>query len=162
MISGTADRPAQKEPGWFRPRALGAFVARVLLGLTFGMAGWWKVFDLGALEHARRLFVEPYAGTLLPAWSLWAAGTAVPFAELAAGALLVVGWRRRAAAFALGGVLILVTFGHLLVEPLFATHEHILPRTLLLLAALMLFDDDHWSLDAWLSRRRDSRGVGDA
>ena len=67
------------------PRALVVFVARGVLGLVFFMAGWWKVFEMGALEHARSLFVGPYAESWLPAWALWAAGTAVPFVELIAG-----------------------------------------------------------------------------
>src|SRR5882672_892095 len=84
--------------------------ARLILGLIFFMAGVFKVFQLGPLQHARRLFVEPYAQTFLPRWSLWATGAAVPVVELAAGALLLIGWRTRPALFALGGVLVLVTF----------------------------------------------------
>jgi hypothetical protein len=76
-----------------RRRAWAMFVARVILGLIFGMAGCWKVFSLGPIEHARQLFVVPYAGTVLPAWSLWAIGTVIPFVELVAGALLFIGWR---------------------------------------------------------------------
>ncbi|MGZ6134276.1 MAG: DoxX family membrane protein, partial [Myxococcaceae bacterium] len=85
--------------------------ARLILAFIFFMAGAWKVFSLGPLEHARRLFVEPYAHTFLPAWSLWATGVVVPFVELFAGALLLVGFRTREALLALGGVLVLVTFG---------------------------------------------------
>ena len=44
--------------------------ARGILGLIFLMAGIYKVFQLGPMEHARRLFVDPYAETFLPAWSL--------------------------------------------------------------------------------------------
>jgi len=49
------------------------------------MAGWWKTFDLGPAEHARRLFVEPYADTWLPVWLLWASGTMILIVELVAG-----------------------------------------------------------------------------
>ena len=136
------------------PRALAAFVARVVLGLMFFMAGWWKVFDLGPVGHAESLFVEPYADTWLPEWSLWATGVLVPFLELFGGALMLVGWKRRAAAFALGGVLILVTFGHLLAEPLFAFDAHVIPRTVLLVLVLALHEEDAWSVDAFVKRRR--------
>ena len=44
----------------------------------------------------------------------------MPFVELIAGGLMLAGWMRWPAALGLGGVLILVTFGHLLAEPLFA------------------------------------------
>ena len=59
-------------------RAWALLIARWILGLIFFMAGFWKVFSLGPLEHARRLFVEPYIHTFLPRWALWATGTVVP------------------------------------------------------------------------------------
>ena len=136
------------------PRALAAFVARAILGLIFFMAGWWRVFTLGAVQHARSVFVEPYGETWLPEWALWATGTAVPFVELVGGGLMLVGWMRWPAALGLGGVLVLVTFGHLLAEPLFAFNAHVVPRTVLLIVVLALFAEDRWSVDAWRERRR--------
>lgn len=94
-------------------------IARLILGLIFFMAGVWKVFTLGPLEHARRLFVEPYAESFLPAWSLWTTGTVIPVVELTAGALVILGLFTRPALLALGAVLVAVTFGHLLDEPLY-------------------------------------------
>ena len=136
-------------------RTAAIFFARVILGLIFFMAGWWKVFDLGALEHARRLFVEPYAKTLLPVWSLWVTGTTIPFVELVAGALLLIGLRTRAALYALGGVLVVVTFGHLLLEPLYEFHTHVIPRLALLLFVLVMPpEEDRVSVDYWMASRR--------
>lgn len=129
--------------------------ARLVLGLIFLVAGVWKVFTLGPFEHARRLFVEPYAHTFLPRWSLWATGVAVPWVELLAGGLLLVGLRTRAALLALGGVLVLVTFGHLLLEPLYEFHTHVIPRLALLIFVLVMpRSEDVYSVDAWLARRR--------
>jgi hypothetical protein len=34
------------------------------------MAGVWKVFQLGPLEHARKYFL-PFSDTFLPVWPLW-------------------------------------------------------------------------------------------
>ena len=133
-------------------------MARAILGLTFFMAGWWKVFTVGAVTHSRSGFVAPYADTWLPEWALWATGTAVPFVELLGGGLLLAGWLRWPAALGLGGVLVLVTFGHLLAEPLFAFDAHVLPRTILLVVALALFHEDRWSVDGWLERRRARSG----
>ena len=133
------------------PKCWAVFVARVILGLIFSMAGLWKVFELGAIQHARGLFVEPYAGTFLPVWSLWLTGVTVPFVELAGGAMMLVGWKRLPAALGLGGVLILVTFGHLLAEPLYAFNTHVVPRAVLLVLVLALFEDDRLSVDAWIS-----------
>lgn len=136
-------------------RTWAMFFARSILGFIFFMAGFWKVFDLGPLEHARRLFVEPYAQTFLPRWSLWATGTTVPIIELVAGALVLIGWHTRVALLALGGVLVLVTFGHLLLEPLYEFHTHVIPRAALLLFLLVMPQgDDKISMDHWLEGRR--------
>ncbi len=78
----------------------------------------------------------------------------MPFVELVGGGLMLVGWLRWPAALGLGGVLVLVTFGHLLAEPLFAFNAHVLPRTILLVVALALFHEDRWSVDGCLRRRR--------
>jgi uncharacterized membrane protein YphA (DoxX/SURF4 family) len=138
-------------------RAWALLFAREVLGLIFFMAGVYKVFDLGPLGHARKYFL-PYADTFLPVWSLWAAGVVVPFVELGGGALLILGWRIREALVALGGVLVLVTFGHLLKEPLYPFHEHVIPRLALLLFVLLLPpDDDAYSVDGLLRRRRGAR-----
>jgi uncharacterized membrane protein YphA (DoxX/SURF4 family) len=134
-------------------RSWAILFARLILAFIIFMAGAWKVFSLGPLEHARRLFVEPYAHTFLPRWALWATGTVVPFVELAAGGLLLVGYRTRAALLALGGVLVLVTFGHLVKDPLYEFHTHVIPRTALLLFVLaMPAAEDRFSIDGW--RRR--------
>ena len=136
-------------------RAWAILFARAILGLIFFMAGFWKVFQLGPLQHARRFFIEPYAQSFLPRWSLWATGVTVPVVELVAGALLLVGWRVRVALIALGGVLVLVTFGHLLADPLYEFHTHVIPRAaLLLLLLVMPRGDDRLSVDQWLTRRR--------
>jgi hypothetical protein len=48
-----------------------------------------------------------------------------------------------------------VTFGHLLKEPLYEFHTHVIPRLALLLFVLMLpREDDLFSLDYLLGRRR--------
>ena len=129
--------------------------ARGVLGLIFFMAGVWKVFTLTPVGHAHRYFVDPYADTFLPNGALWALGVTVPVVELVAGALLLAGWRVREASIALGGVLLVVTFGHLVKEPLYAFHTHVIPRLALLLF-VMLFprEADRLSLDALLARRR--------
>ena len=135
-------------------RSWAIFFARVILGLIFFMAGVWKVFTLTPAGHARQLFVEPYAETFLPTWALWAVGTIVPIVELLAGALLILGLWTQPALLGLGGVLVVVTFGHLVAEPLYPFHTHVIPRTALLLFVLVMpREEDRYSFDAWLSRR---------
>lgn len=135
-------------------RTWAILIARIMLGLIFFMAGFWKVFTFGPVQHALRLFVEPYANTFLPTWSLWVVGTVVPVVELVAGALLVIGLRTRMALLGLGGVLLVVTFGHLLAEPLYQFNTHVIPRTALLLFLLtMPSSEDRISVDGWLAGR---------
>ena len=135
-------------------RSWAILFARLILGLIFFMAGLYKVFDLGPLEHARKYFL-PYSDTFLPVWSLWATGVIIPFIELIAGALVILGIRTREALVALGFVLALVTFGHLLKEPLYEFHTHVIPRLALLLFLLLLpREDDRFSIDYFLGRRK--------
>ena len=50
-----------------------------------------------------------------------------------------------------------MTFGHLLAEPLFAFDTHVVPRTVLLVVAAVLFQEDRWSVDGWRERRSSDR-----
>jgi uncharacterized membrane protein YphA (DoxX/SURF4 family) len=141
------------EQSKFSGRSWALLFARLVLGLIFFMAGVWKVFQLGPFQHARKYFL-PFADTFLPVWSLWAVGVTIPFVELITGALVIIGLRVREALIALGFVLAIVTFGHLLKEPLYEFHTHVIPRLALLLFVLMLpRDDDRFSLDYLLARR---------
>jgi len=135
-------------------RSWALLFARLVLGLIFFMAGFWKVFQLGPLQHARKYFL-PFADTFLPVWSLWAVGVAIPFFELTAGGLVILGLRVREALIALGLVLAIVTFGHLLKEPLYEFHTHVIPRLALLLFILVLpREDDRFSVDHLLARQK--------
>jgi uncharacterized membrane protein YphA (DoxX/SURF4 family) len=135
-------------------RAWANLFARLVLGLIFFMAGVMKVFQLGPLNHARKYFL-PFSDTFLPVWSLWTTGVVIPFVELIAGALVILGLRVREALIALGFVLAIVTFGHLLREPLYEFHTHVIPRLALLLFILLLpRDDDRFSLDHLIALRR--------
>jgi thiosulfate dehydrogenase (quinone) large subunit len=134
-------------------RALAVLFARLVLGLIFFMAGMWKVFQLGPIEHARKYFL-PFSDTFLPIWSLWVVGAAIPVIELVAGAMVIIGLRTRDALFALGAVLAIVTFGHLLREPLYDFSGHVIPRLALLLFLLWTQDTDRFSLDYLLRSRR--------
>ena len=139
-------------------RAWAILFARLVLGLIFFMAGVMKVFQLGPLNHARKYFL-PFADTFLPVWSRWATGVVIPFVELIAGALVILGLRVREALVALGFVLAVVTFGHLLKEPLYEFHTHVIPRLALLLFIFLLpRADDRFSLDYLVTRftRRDT------
>jgi len=136
-------------PNW----AWAILFARLVLGLIFFMAGVYKVFQQGAIEHARQWFL-PYSDTFLPVWSLWAMGVTIPFVELIAGAMVIVGLRTRDALVALGFVLAVVTFGHLLKVPLYEFHTHVIPRLALLLVIMLPpREADRFSVDHFLEIR---------
>jgi uncharacterized membrane protein YphA (DoxX/SURF4 family) len=137
---------------WMRTWAV--FCARVVLGLIFGMAGYDKVFVMTPFGHAERLFTVPYADSWIPYWLLLVTGVTIPFVELVFGWLLVIGWRIRDAMIALGLILILVTYGHLLANPIFSFSAHVIPRLALLAFVSFVPREVDWlSADAWLARR---------
>ena len=128
--------------------------ARMVLGLMFGMAGWGKVFKMGPVAHAHRYFVDPYASSWIPGFLLWAFGLAIPFVELAAGWMVFAGLFERPALIALGCVLAIVTYGHLLKDFLHEFHTHVIPRLALLVFILaMPREQDVLSLDHLLGGR---------
>ena len=135
-------------------RAWAILFARLVLGLIFGMAGWGKVFKLGAVAHAHRYFLDPFASSWIPTWLLWALGVAIPFVELLAGWLIVTGLLVRPSLIALGCLLAIVTYGHLLRDFLYEFHTHVIPRLALVLFILaMPREQDVLSLDHWLGQR---------
>lgn len=132
------------------------FFARWVMGLTFFMAGWFKVFTLGPTAHAQRFFVDGFADTWIPLWLLWTLGWAIPWLELVAGALVCLGFRVRESAVVLGLILVAVTYGHLLAEPLFSLTDHIFVRlTLLCFVLASPAERDALGVDGWLAVRRE-------
>lgn len=77
--------------GWHGHQWLG-LIARVYLGLVFVIACWHKILDpqMFALDVATYQF--------LPLWAVNGFALALPWVELLAGAMLVLGFRARAAA----------------------------------------------------------------
>ena len=136
-------------------RSWALLFARAVLGLIFLMVGVYKVFQMGPLEHAHKFFVEPYSNTFLPPWALWIVGTIIPIIELVSGAFVVLGFRTRDALISLGLVLVTVTFGHLLKEPFYEFHTHVIPRLALLLFVLLVPREyDRISIDYFLMQRK--------
>jgi len=69
---------------------------------------------------------------------------------------VILGLRTREALIALGFVLAIVTFGHLLKEPLYEFHTHVIPRLALLLFVFMLpREDDRFSVDHLIAKKKD-------
>jgi uncharacterized membrane protein YphA (DoxX/SURF4 family) len=135
-------------------RAWGVLFARLVIGLMFFQGALWRVFGIGPLEHSSRFFVGPYADSFLPTWALQVAGVGVPFAELIGGGLVLLGLWRLPGLILLGAVLVTVTFGHLVAEPIFSISGHIFPRVVLVVFLLVIPQEwDRFSVDEWLKRR---------
>ena len=152
--NGPADRPRDGDRGNRSGWMWSIFTVRWVLGLIFVMAGWWKCFTLTPAAHARRFFIEGFQESWIPSWLLWGLGTAIPVVELVAGAMVCLGLGRRFAYLALGAILVMVTYGNLLQEPLFSPTGHIFPRLgLLVFVWVTPPRADVLSLDHLIARR---------
>ena len=139
-----------KDIGW----TAALFVVRWIIGLLFFMAGYWKVFDWTPAGHVG-YFIESLGESWIPLWLLTVLGTVIPFWELLAGALLLVGYQVRTTLISLGVLLIMTTYGHALMEPLFDIDGHTFTRLALIVFLLVSpTDADRWSLDQWLIGRK--------
>lgn len=120
------------------------FLCRWMLGILFGMAGFWKVFTLGTANHARQFFVDGFAGHWIPEWLLLALGHAIPYWELAGGALLIIGFKVRWVLISFGLLLLITTYGHALQQPLFDIDGHTFTRLILILIVLLIPAQRDW------------------
>ncbi len=134
-------------------RAAALFLARVLLGLIFFWQGFHKVFVWGVEGVYERAF-QPLEATFLPGFVLWGTAYFTSWVELLAGGLLILGVARRAALYALGLVLLVVSFGHGLQEGIWDLH-HVLFRGGLVVFLLWTDEaQDRWQLERlWKNRR---------
>ena len=134
-------------------KGLARFLARVLVGLTFFMAGYWKCLELTPIGHAEKFFIESFSQTWIPEWLLWGVGVSIPILELVVGGMLILGLFQRYCFLILGAILITVTYGHLLNAPLFSLINHIFPRSILLIIAMILPEnEDKWTLDYYIKK----------
>ena len=131
------------------------FIVRWILGILFTMAGYWKVFVLMPSEHTSRYFVDGFTDSWIPEWLLTALGMSIPVLELAAGLLICIGWRLREALIFVGLLLIITTYGHALLQPLFDIDGHTFTRLALVVFLLLAPPgSDKYTLGAWLAGRK--------
>ncbi len=119
---------------------------RLILGFIFFFQGFGKVFKFGLQNVYKNFFASSY-GELLPDFLLLFTAYYTSLVELVAGIMLVIGFKRDYALYALASVLVIVTFGHGLKEPIWDL-SHVLYRTILLVGLLVLPKElDKFSLD---------------
>jgi uncharacterized membrane protein YphA (DoxX/SURF4 family) len=133
-------------------QAAGMFFIRVLLGIIFFMQGFGKVFTIG-ISHVYDMFFKPFENTFLPRWLIVFTGYYTAYAELLCGFLLITGLFKKYALYFLAIDLLIVSFGHGLMEPIWDL-SHVMPRAVLL-AALFLLPTawDKWNADALIKER---------
>lgn len=131
---------------------VGVFTVRMILGLIFLMQGFGKVFTWGLDQVIAADYFHGRFKDLLPEFVIHATAYYTSYVELIGGFLLVLGLKIDYALYALASVLIIVTFGHGLAEPIWNL-SHVMPRTILLVALLFLPKEwDKLSLDHCLKK----------
>lgn len=143
-------------------RTIGILLIRVLLGIIFFFQGFGKVFTYG-VDQVHEMFFKPSFQTampggetdyLLPEWLTQTTAYFTSYAELICGALLVIGLFRNYSLYILGLVLLVVSFGHGLIEPIWDL-SHVMYRAILLVALLLLPGEwDKISLDSILQKNK--------
>ena len=127
-------------------RAAGMLFTRALLGVIFLMQGFGKVFTF-TVPVVYEKFFKDFETTFLPKWLIWATAYYTSYIELIGGLLLVIGLFRKYVLYLLALDLLVVSFGHGLLEPIWDL-SHVIPRAMLLLALFFLPRAwDRWNLD---------------
>ncbi|CAN5401259.1 hypothetical protein BH09BAC6_BH09BAC6_28150 [soil metagenome] len=128
-------------------RAIALLFTRMLLGIIFLMQGYGKVFTF-TVPKVYGMFFKDFEKTLLPKWLIWATAYYTSYVELICGCLLIIGLFRKYALCLLAIDLLIVSFGHGLMEPIWDM-QHVIPRAILLIALLLLPRQwDTWHADA--------------
>jgi len=134
-------------------KIIGVATIRLILGFIFLMQGFGKVFTWGVEKVYRMDFFYDTYKDLLPPPVIHFTAYYTSYVELVAGFLVVIGLKRDYALYALASVLVIVTFGHGLADPIWDL-SHVMPRTILLVGLLLLPKEwDKFSLDYLLTRK---------
>jgi uncharacterized membrane protein YphA (DoxX/SURF4 family) len=138
-------------------RSIAILTTRLLLGFIFLMQGYGKVFTWGINKLYNMEFFHETYKNLLPDYITQATAYYTSYVELIGGLLLVLGFKKDYALYALASVLIIVTFGHGLAEPIWDL-SHVMYRAILLIGLLILPKEwDEYSIDNYLTKLISSR-----
>jgi len=130
-------------------RATAVLFARALLGIIFVMQGYGKIFTL-TVPKVYAMFFQDFEKTFLPKWLIWGTAYYTSYVELICGLLLIIGLFRRYALCLLALDLLIVSYGHGLMEPIWDL-QHVIPRAILLITILLIPGRwDRWNVDALL------------
>jgi putative oxidoreductase len=128
-------------------RSIAVLIIRMLLGLIFLMQGFGKVFTFGVENVYNADFFYGTYKDLLPGLIIKVTAYYTSYIELIGGLLLILGLKTSYTLFALSSVLIIVTFGHGLAEPIWDL-SHVMWRAIPLVSLLLLPKQwDKFSMD---------------
>lgn len=134
-------------------RKVGVLTLRLLLGFIVLMQGFGKVFTWGVENVYNMPFFHDTYKDYLPDFIIRITAYYTSYVELIAGILIVIGLKRDYALYALASVLIIVSFGHGLSEPIWNL-SHVMYRAILLIPLLLLPKDwDQFSVDYFIKKR---------
>ena len=119
-----------------RNQQIAVLTIRLLLGFIVFFQGFGKVFKFGLDAVYKNFFLNSY-GDILPEFILLFTSYYTSLAELICGALIIIGFKRDFALYILASVLIIVTIGHGIKEPIFDL-SHIMYRAILVISLLLL------------------------
>ena len=140
-----------------RNRSVAVLTTRLLLGFIFLMQGYGKVFTWGIEKLYNMEFFHETYKNILPDYITQATAYYTSYVELIGGFLLVLGFKKDYALYALASVLIIVTFGHGLAEPIWDL-SHVMYRAILLIALLIIPKEwDSYSLDIYIQKFKSSQ-----
>jgi putative oxidoreductase len=133
-------------------RAAGVLFARALLGIIFFMQGFGKIFTIG-VSTLYNMFFKDFENTVLPKWLIWSTAYFTSYVELVCGFLLIIGLFKRYALYLLAINLLIVSFGHGLLQPIWDL-QHVIPRAGLLITLLLVPQEwDKWAIDAFVKKQ---------
>ena len=117
------------------------------------MQGFGKIFTWGVENVYNADFFYGTYKDLLPDFIIHGTAYYTSYIELIGGLLLIVGLKTNYALYALASVLVIVTFGHGLAEPIWDL-SHVMYRTILLATLLILPSEwDRFSIDHYIKKR---------
>jgi uncharacterized membrane protein YphA (DoxX/SURF4 family) len=134
-------------------RAAAILFTRVLLGIIFLMQGYGKIFTY-TVPKVYDMFFREFEKTFLPKWLVVSTAYYTSYVELICGFLLITGLFRKYACYLLCIDLLVVSFGHGLMQPIWDL-QHVTPRAILLITIMIVPREwDRWNSDSILSSRK--------